>query len=121
MKPGILKFVCVPIYIFYAYLFGWQVYYLNEKIFFTPSLNATYLGFSRYMPEVVFLLYSLLLVLNLFCNQRRILILNSFIVTTLLGLYDGAFALIMAIVCAVFGFVIAFMDVIKRDAFNVNK
>jgi hypothetical protein len=113
MQNKILKFTCIPIYLFYSYLFIFQVHYLNFEVYSERQLGEENNIFSRYMPSIILLLYGVLLYSNIILKQRRLLVLNSFFAASLLYMYNTTTALITAVLLSIFGLAMAAVE-IKR-------
>jgi hypothetical protein len=111
MENKILKFICIPIYLFYAYLFVWQITYLNDELFLEKELPETNGIFFRYMPAIVLLLFGVLLYCNVILRQTRILILNSLFAASLLYMHTTTSSLIIGVMLSIFGLVIAVFEI----------
>lgn len=106
-----LKICNILIYLFYIYLFCWQMFYFNQEIFYTRELREAYSSFFRYVPSIVLLLYGLLLFNNVTLGRKRILILDSFFAASLLYMYSTTHLLIIATLLVVFGLVIVVLRI----------
>ncbi|HET6996078.1 MAG TPA: hypothetical protein VFI06_13890 [Chitinophagaceae bacterium] len=111
MTSKILKFLCIPIYLFYAYLFVWQITYINDETFLNRGLGETLDNFFRYLPAIVLLLYAVLLYCNIILKQPRILILNSLFAASLLYMHATTPSLVIALLLSIFGLVIAGFEI----------
>ena len=114
MENKILKFSSIPIYVFYAYLLGWQIYYFNQEVFYSKELSETNGNFFKYMPTVVLLLYAVLLYGNMVLKQRKVLVFNSLFASSILHMYNTTSSLIMAVLLSVFGLIVAVFE-LKRS------
>jgi hypothetical protein len=115
MKSEILKFISIPIYVLYAYLFVWQIYYFNEEVFYNKELRDVKSHFFRYIPAIILLFYGLLLYINVLYGNRRQMILNSFLAASLISFYDTILTFSITIILMIFGLVITFLELGRTD------
>jgi hypothetical protein len=114
MENKIMRFLCIPVYIVYLYLLGWQIYYFNNVVFYNKDLREANGNFLRCIPAIVLLLYGLLLYGNLILRQKKLLVFNSLFGASLLFLYETTSSMIMATMLSFFALVIAAFE-LKRS------
>ncbi len=109
MPTKLLKFIWIPIYLFYAYIFSWQIYYYNKE---DISVNTGRWNFALvlYAPSIILLCYAIVLYANLVLKQRRFLTLNSVITSSILYLYNTSGAIIIATLLLSFALVNAALE-----------
>ena|SRR6185503_15144249 len=97
------------IYLWYAYVFVWQINHLNLVTVYTELQEEDKI-YSKYEGAIIILLYGVLLYLNVIYNQKRLVVLNSFFAASILFMHPGIFSTIVSLLLMVFGFTIAFFD-----------
>ncbi len=115
MENKFLKYSIIIVYLCYAYLLGWQIYYFNQELFYGKALRDADSSFFRYMPAIILLLYGFLLYSNLVLKQRRILIFNSFLAASLLYVYDNTYSMIIATLLSIFGLSGAVIELTRHE------
>lgn len=106
----VLKIVMPSIiYIFFAYVFVWQISHLNSGIVYTELQDADKISF-KYKGAIIILLYGLLLYLNIIFNQKRVVVINSIITASILYMHPGIFSFIASMLLVLFALIVAFLE-----------
>ena len=114
MERKLLKFARILIYLIYAYVFVWQIYYFNQEIFYRDELHNTKSTFLWYMPAIIILSYGVLIYGDIVLRQRKVSVFNSLFAASILYMYTSITAIIIATLLSIFALLIAGLEL--RDA-----
>ncbi len=126
MGKTFFKISSIIIYIFYAYLLVWQIFYGNRtdsNKWETQNSEIIIYGYEEvlfnYLPTLVLLLFSFLLYGHIIFSQRKAAIFSSFFASSILSIHDKFY--FMALALLVFGLVIAFFELRKTANDSIEK
>lgn len=118
MQKILRKVSRIIIYLSYAYLFVWQVYYFNQELFYDKELRPEEITIFRFLPSVVLLFFVILLYIDMLLKQKIILVCDCFFTASLLYLYNTFPSIIMATVILLFGVIVAFFEISVKESFS---
>ena len=110
MKNRILKISSKLVYGIYAYLFGWQIYQVNQNVFYDKTIVDDHTPMFKYIPAIVLFLFGVLLYCNIILRQRKILIFDCFLAAALLSFYENTGSVVLGVAFCLFGFITAILE-----------